>query len=88
MAPNIGLPFFIMTKARKKIAEKVKDNAQKSHENKIVTEIVPYTNFYEAENYHENYYDKNRSLPYCQLVIDPKIQNCTKIFGSDLKKED
>jgi peptide-methionine (S)-S-oxide reductase len=52
-----------------------------------VTEITPFNTFYPAENYHKNYYNQNRSLPYCQLVIDPKIQKLYKDFGRDLKTE-
>lgn len=40
----------------------------------IVTEIVPYTAFFPAEIYHQNFYEKNSYLPYCQYIIDPKIQ--------------
>lgn len=51
------------------------------YKSKVVTEIVPFKNFYKAENYHMNYFDNNRLTPYCQAVIDPKIQ---KLF-SDFK---
>lgn len=39
----------------------------------IVTEIKPLTEFYEAENYHQNYYRNNESKPYCQIIISPKL---------------
>ena len=67
---------------QKKTAEKVKGKIEQSkiYESKIVTEVVPFKNFYEAENYHKNYYDTNRSQPYCQIVIDPKIQKLYKEF--------
>ena len=50
----------------------------------IVTEIVPYTGFYEAEDYHQDYYRLNRLQPYCQLVIDPKIRKLQKEFAARL----
>ena len=53
----------------------------------IVTEIVPYTNFYKAENYHQNYFDNNRTQPYCQVVIDPKIKKLYEGFKGIIKKD-
>ncbi len=53
----------------------------------IVTEIVPFTAFYPAEDYQKNYYEKNTYQPYCQIVIDPKIQKLFKEFGEDIKEE-
>ena len=40
----------------------------------MVTEISPAGVFYEAENYHQNYFNDNRAAPYCQFVIDPKLR--------------
>ncbi len=41
--------------------------------NKIVTQVQPLGKFYEAEAYHQDYYNKNPDQPYCQLVISPKL---------------
>lgn len=46
----------------------------------ILTEIKPFENFYEAEEYHKDYYNKNVSAPYCQVVIAPKIEKLNKRF--------
>ena len=51
----------------------------------IVTEIKPLTNFYIAENYHQDYYELNKSEPYCKMVILPKIEKIEKIFSEQLK---
>jgi peptide-methionine (S)-S-oxide reductase len=49
----------------------------------IVTEIVPASNFYPAEDYHQNYYELNKSRnPYCRVVIDPKLKKLEAIIGS------
>lgn len=53
----------------------------------IVTDIVPFINFYDAESYHQNYYEKNKGNPYCSIVINPKIEKLIKEFNSDLKEE-
>jgi peptide-methionine (S)-S-oxide reductase len=53
--------------------------------NPIVTEIVPLTTFYEAEGYHQNYYNDNGNQPYCRFVIDPKVKKFRKAFADRLK---
>jgi len=50
-----------------------------------VTEIVPFRRFWPAEEYHQNYYDKNPSKGYCSLVITPTIEKFRKIFKDKLK---
>ena len=53
--------------------------------NPIVTAIEPFTNFYSAEAYHQEYYDYNPGQVYCRLVISPKIEKFEKVFKSKLK---
>ena len=71
---------FYHNEEQKKIAEKAKDPT-------FVTEIVPFTNFYPAESYHKDYYDKNKDAPYCNFVIDPKIQKLLKEYSKEIKDE-
>jgi peptide-methionine (S)-S-oxide reductase len=52
----------------------------------IVTEIVPLTKFYEAEDYHQDYYRQNRYQPYCFVMIDPKLKKFRQEFA-DKRKE-
>jgi peptide-methionine (S)-S-oxide reductase len=65
---------------QKEIAEEVKKLAQKHYKNPIVTEITAIKNFYEAENYHKNYYNENPNNPYCILVINPKLYKFRQNF--------
>jgi peptide-methionine (S)-S-oxide reductase len=51
----------------------------------IVTEISPFTNFYSAEDYHQNYYNQNSSQPYCAFTIRPKIEKLQKVFKEHLR---
>ena len=44
----------------------------------IVTEVAPLEAFYEAEEYHQQYYRRNSSQPYCQMVISPKVAKFRK----------
>lgn len=74
---------------QKEIAEKVKDDLETSHfyKDPIVTEITPFTHFYEAENYHQDYYEKHADAPYCKFVIDPKLSKLLEKYGNDVKDE-
>ncbi|MDO8633317.1 MAG: peptide-methionine (S)-S-oxide reductase MsrA [bacterium] len=49
---------------------------------KIVTEVKPLEKFYEAEEYHKQYYQKNSSNFYCKVVIEPKLQKVKERFAS------
>jgi len=55
-------------------------------DNPIVTEIVPATEFYEAEDYHKNYLENHPENPYCQFVILPKLEKFKKFYKNKLKK--
>ncbi|HTY02008.1 MAG TPA: peptide-methionine (S)-S-oxide reductase MsrA [Bacteroidota bacterium] len=59
---------------QKKEAEESMAAAQKEFSDPIVTAIEPLRNFYPAEKYHQDYYDKNPNAPYCSLVISPKLR--------------
>src|SRR3989344_4445111 len=67
--------------------EKVEKFIARLNENgpKVVTEVKPLGQFYEAEEYHRNYYEKNASQPYCQLVISPKLDKLKARFSELLK---
>jgi hypothetical protein len=46
-----------------------------------VTEVTEFTNFYKAENYHQDYYALNGEQPYCRIMITPKLEKFKKRFG-------
>lgn len=74
---------------QKNIAEKLKRELEKEgvFKNPIVTEIVTFSNFYSAEDYHKEYYENNRNAPYCSFVIDPKIQKLLQKYSNKIKQE-
>lgn len=80
---------FYHDEVQKKIAEKSKEDIDKSglYQDPVVTEIVPFTNFYLAEDYHKNYFDRNKDKSYCTFVIDPKIHKLLKEYADDVKNE-
>ena len=51
----------------------------------IVTTLEPFTLFYPAENYHQDYYLQNGIAPYCQFVVKPKVEKSKKSFSEMLK---
>lgn len=57
----------------------------KIYDSPIVTAVEPLTNFYKAEDYHQDYYTNNKNQPYCRMVIQPKIEKFEKIFKDKLK---
>jgi peptide-methionine (S)-S-oxide reductase len=53
-----------------------------------VTELVPFEAFYEAEDYHKNYYEAHKDAPYCQIIINPKLEKVQKEFATLLKQHE
>src|SRR5688572_15461497 len=53
-------------------------------ENTVVTQIVPASTFYPAEEYHQDYYANNPNAGYCQIVINPKIEKVRSKFSDKL----
>lgn len=78
---------FYLDGRQKEIAEKSLREAGEAGfwPDPIVTEIVPFSNFYPAEKVHQNYFEQNSFQPYCRMVIDPKIRKLQKNFAEKLK---
>ena len=78
---------FYHTEEQRAIAEESKRETDASGlwPGPIVTEIAPLRNFYEAEDYHRDYYRLNPDQPYCRMVIDPKIRKFRKAFQDRLR---
>ena len=88
VGPQYRSVIFYHSDEQKKISEQSKKEvATKVWDKPIVTEIAKFDAFYEAEDYHQDYYntvgDRN---PYCTYVITPKVQKVKKVFGEKLKK--
>jgi peptide-methionine (S)-S-oxide reductase len=74
---------------QKAIAEQlIKElNAAKIWNAPIVTEVTPFSAFYPAEDYHQNYFRQNAAQPYCQVVITPKLAKFRQHYSDKLKKK-
>ena len=77
---------FFHTPEQQKEADAWKQKLNETHvfPNPIVTEITPASEFYVAEDYHQNYFNENGTEPYCQIVIKPKMDKFLKAFKSKL----
>ena len=70
---------------QKEIAEVVLKEIAPYYENSVVTEISPLDIFYEAEDYHQDYYRNNEEQGYCSFVITPKLAKLRKLHADKLK---
>jgi peptide-methionine (S)-S-oxide reductase len=90
--PDTGTQYrsviFYHSEEQKKEAESIIEQyeAEKVFNMPIVTEIEPFKAFYEAENYHHDYFSQNKEQPYCQFVVSPKIQKFKNKFRDKLKQ--
>ncbi len=87
IGPQYRSAIFYSDEKQKETAENVKKKIEeeKIYDKPIVTEIVPFKNFYKAESYHMDYYAKNSDQLYCRVVIDPKIIKLYKEFKDVVK---
>jgi len=76
------------TEEEKATAERVSKEIQDSLTDgtHVVTQVVPLGEFYKAEDYHQDYFKTNTSAPYCQIIIEPKIEKVKKRFAELVKQ--
>jgi peptide-methionine (S)-S-oxide reductase len=79
---------FYHNEEQKKIAEKSKKDLQDAGiwTDPIVTELVPFSEFYPAEEYHKNYFQNHPENSYCQMVVMPKVEKFKKVFQDYINK--
>lgn len=80
---------FYHNEQQKQIAEKLKQELQDANiwTEPIVTEIVPYGEFYPAEEYHKDYLENHPENNYCQMVVIPKVEKFKKRFQDYLRED-
>lgn len=85
--PQYRSAIFYLTEEQEKLAKEMMEklNQSKQFSSSIVTEITAFSNFYPAENYHQNYYMLNEGQPYCQFVVRPKVEKLQRLFEDKLK---
>ncbi len=62
-----------------------KINEEKAYPKPVVTQVTPFTVFYKAEDYHQDYFSRNGDVPYCKYVIQPELEKFKKAFAGKLK---
>ncbi|MEI6055497.1 MAG: bifunctional methionine sulfoxide reductase B/A protein [Lentisphaerota bacterium] len=72
--------------ADKKLIDDYLSKIKGSYSEPIVTEVKTYTDFYEAEDYHKNYYNTHKTQPYCSMVIAPKVKKAQSLIRQTTEK--
>ncbi len=80
---------FYHSEEQRQIAEEVIQLMEKEqvYNDPVVTEVTAFDAFYLAEDYHHNYFARNKNQPYCQFVVAPKVEKFKKVFSEKLKSE-
>ena len=78
---------FYHSEAQKQTAKQVIEllEKEKVYAKPIVTEVTAFDAFYPAEDYHINYFARNKNQPYCQYVVAPKVEKFRKVFKDKMK---
>jgi peptide-methionine (S)-S-oxide reductase len=89
VGPQYRSAIFYHDEAQRATAEAViaELEAAKTWNKPIVTEVTELEAFYEAEDYHREYFRRNAAQPYCQAVIAPKVRKFRKLYLTQLKAE-
>lgn len=79
---------FYHTPEQKRTAHEIIEEitAEKLYDNPIVTEVTEFTNYFPAEDYHQEYFANNPTQPYCAAVVAPKVAKFRQKFANRLKK--
>ena len=88
LGPQYRSAVFYHNEEQRTLAEMFKTqlDATETWSKPIVTEITAFTKFYQAEKYHQDYFQQNAKAPYCTYVIQPKLDALRETFKDKLKK--
>jgi peptide-methionine (S)-S-oxide reductase len=89
VGPQYRSAIFYHSEEQKAVAEDVirEMEAEGIWDDPIVTEVTPFSAFYKAEDYHQEYYRRNRGQPYCQIVTAPKVAKFRQKYLAKLKAQ-
>ena len=78
---------FYRTEEERQSALNIIEELQPFYRDMIVTQLQMFEHFYKAEDYHQDYYNRNQQAEYCQAVIDPKLSKFRELFQDNMKEE-
>jgi len=82
--PQYQAVIFYHDKEQRKLAEESRTKIAGELNQPIMTQILPFKNFFPAEEHHQDYFAKNPHAPYCQIVVKPKVEKVGKLFHEKL----
>ena len=82
--PQYQAAIFYHNNWQRKLAEESKTRISGELNQPIMTQILPFKNFFPAEEHHQDYFAKNPHAPYCQIVVKPKVEKVGKLFHEKL----
>lgn len=87
IGPQYRSAIFYHSDEQKRVAEEVIAQMEREGvwDDPIVTEVTPFSEFFPAETYHQDYYRNNPNQPYCQVVVAPKVAKFRKKYLDRLK---
>ncbi|MFC3414650.1 peptide-methionine (S)-S-oxide reductase MsrA [Algoriphagus hitonicola] len=88
VGPQYRSAIFYHNDKIREIAENLKSSINNAEvfDHPVVTEITAFTNFYPAEDYHQDYFNLNGHQPYCQFVVKPKVDKLKNFFEEYLSE--
>ena len=81
VGPQYRTCIFYSDESQKTTINQVISQIQPTYGSPIATEVEPAKEFWPAEDYHHDYFERNPNQPYCSLVVAPKISKAVKLFG-------
>jgi peptide-methionine (S)-S-oxide reductase len=78
---------YLSNEADRDVAQQVMDELQRALPNRVVTELMPLSNYSAAEAYHQDYFDNNPHQGYCAFVVAPKVQKFLQTFADRVKHD-
>ncbi len=85
VGPQYRSGIYLHSEGQRDVAQAVLAQAQAAHGGRVVTELLPLSNYWRAENYHQHYFANHPGQGYCAAVVAPKVAKFRKTFQARLR---